>query len=185
MSTAPSASQPPADWWSNHGSSTPNLRVLAMRILSLTCSSSACERNFSVFQQIHTKRRNRLLHDKMRDLVFIKFNSKLKQKRGMKNRDPIEDHTFVDVVEDEGNEWITGVVSVEGVQTGVEPEDVQVAQSTSGGEVAPSKRKIMSQSRPRKKKKLLPIYRDDELQSAESSSESEDDDMHLPVSDSE
>ena len=43
----------------------------------------------------------------------------------------------------------------------------------------------MSQSRPRKKKKLLPIYRDDELQSAGSSSESEDDEMHLPVSDSE
>ena len=39
----------------------------------------------------------------MRDLVFIKFNSKLNQKRGMKNRDPIEDHTFVDVVEDEDN----------------------------------------------------------------------------------
>ncbi|KAM3229237.1 hypothetical protein ACQJBY_060249 [Aegilops geniculata] len=156
-----------------------------MRILSLTCSSSACERNFSVFQQIHTKRRNRLLHDKMRDLVFIKFNSKLNQRRGMKNRDPIEDHTFVDVVEDEGNEWITGVVPVEGVQTGVEPEDVQAVASTSEGEVAPSKRKLVSQSRPRKKKKLLPIYRHDELQSAESSSESEDDDMHLPASDSE
>ncbi|XP_037462627.1 uncharacterized protein LOC119334067 [Triticum dicoccoides] len=68
----------PAQWWSSHGSDSPNLRVLAMRILSLTCSSSACERNFSVFQQIHTKKRNRLLHNKMRDLVFIKFNSKLK-----------------------------------------------------------------------------------------------------------
>ena len=61
-----------------------------------------------------------MLHGKMSDLVFIKFNSKLKEKRGMKNRDTIEDHTFVDVVEDKGNEWITGVVSVEGVQTGVE-----------------------------------------------------------------
>ena len=42
-----------AKWWSIHGTSAPNLRVLAMRILSLTCSSSPCERNFSVFQQVN------------------------------------------------------------------------------------------------------------------------------------
>lgn len=42
--------------------------------------------------------------------MFIKFNSKLEQKRGMKYRDPIEDTTFATVVEDEYNEWITGVV---------------------------------------------------------------------------
>ena len=41
-----------AEWWSNHGSSAPNLRVLAMRILSLTCSSSACERNWSAFEEV-------------------------------------------------------------------------------------------------------------------------------------
>ncbi|KAJ1259300.1 hypothetical protein BS78_10G143300 [Paspalum vaginatum] len=35
----------PAKWWLNHGTSTPNLRKLASRILNLTCSSSACERN--------------------------------------------------------------------------------------------------------------------------------------------
>ncbi|XP_044405327.1 uncharacterized protein [Triticum aestivum] len=164
----------PAQWWSSHGSDSPNLRVLAMRILSLTCSSSACERNFSVFQQIHTKKRNRLLHNKMRDLVFIKFNSKLKQKRKMKNRDPIVDHTFVDVVEDEDNEWITGIVPHE------PDEVVEVAASTSQGAVGASKRKRASQSRPRKKKKLLPVFREDELESASSSSESEDDAMHSP-----
>ena len=42
-----------AKWWSIHGTSAPNLRVLAMQILSLTCSSSPCERNFSVFQQVN------------------------------------------------------------------------------------------------------------------------------------
>ncbi|XP_066161970.1 uncharacterized protein [Oryza sativa Japonica Group] len=41
-----------AKWWLNHGTSTPNLRKLAARILSLTCSSSACERNWSVFEQL-------------------------------------------------------------------------------------------------------------------------------------
>ncbi|XP_071716214.1 uncharacterized protein [Rutidosis leptorrhynchoides] len=34
----------PASWWSNYGASTPNLRKVAMRILSLTTSSSGCER---------------------------------------------------------------------------------------------------------------------------------------------
>uniref|UniRef100_A0A8R7TRP8 HAT C-terminal dimerisation domain-containing protein n=1 Tax=Triticum urartu TaxID=4572 RepID=A0A8R7TRP8_TRIUA len=70
----------PAEWWSNHGSSAPNIRVLAMQILSLTCRS-ACERNFSVFQQVQgSKRRNRLLHDKMRDLVFIKATPNLNKR---------------------------------------------------------------------------------------------------------
>ncbi|XP_002460120.2 uncharacterized protein LOC8054620 [Sorghum bicolor] len=32
----------PAKWWLNHGSSAPTLRKLAARIISLTCSSSAC-----------------------------------------------------------------------------------------------------------------------------------------------
>jgi hypothetical protein len=41
-----------AKWWLNHGSSAPNLRKLAARILSLTCSSSACERCWSSFEQV-------------------------------------------------------------------------------------------------------------------------------------
>lgn len=111
----------------------------------------------------------------MSDLVFIKFNSKLNQKRGMRNRDSIVDHTFVDVVEDKYNEWITSVMH--------EPDEaVQVAASTSQGVVGALKRKRASQSRPGKKKKLLPVFREDELESAEasSSSESEDDAMHSP-----
>lgn len=98
----------------------------------------------------------------------------------MKKRDPIVDHTFVNVIEDEDNEWITCVVPAEGVQTVHEPEVIQVAASTSQGADGASKRKRESKSRPRKKKKLLPIYHDDELESAGSSSESEDDAMHSP-----
>ncbi|CAB4313337.1 unnamed protein product [Prunus armeniaca] len=36
---------PPAEWWNLHGDSAPNLQKIAMRILSQTASSSACERN--------------------------------------------------------------------------------------------------------------------------------------------
>ncbi|AQK79999.1 hAT transposon superfamily protein [Zea mays] len=33
----------PAKWWMNHGTTTPHLRILATRILNLTCSSSGYE----------------------------------------------------------------------------------------------------------------------------------------------
>jgi hypothetical protein len=48
----------------------------------------------------------------MRDLVFVKFNSKLKQKKENKSRDPIEKQV-PDILEDSGNEWITRVASIE------------------------------------------------------------------------
>ncbi|WVZ68115.1 hypothetical protein U9M48_017096, partial [Paspalum notatum var. saurae] len=60
----------------------------------------ACERNWSVFEQIHTKKRNKLLHDRMSDLVFVKFNSKLNLNRENKSKDPIEKE-LNDVLEDD------------------------------------------------------------------------------------
>ncbi|CAL5330517.1 unnamed protein product [Camellia sinensis] len=40
----------PADWWIRFGSKTPELTKFAIRILSLTCSASGCERNWSTFE---------------------------------------------------------------------------------------------------------------------------------------
>ncbi|KAH6835546.1 hypothetical protein C2S53_017181 [Perilla frutescens var. hirtella] len=73
----------PASWWSNFGAITPNLQRLSMRILSLTSSSSSCERNWSTFEGIHTKKRNRLGIKLLNNLVFVQFNARLlsKQKR--------------------------------------------------------------------------------------------------------
>ena len=50
----------------------------------------------------------------MRDLVFVKFNSKLREKRDNKSKDPIEKE-LNDILEDGGNEFITGVVPDENV----------------------------------------------------------------------
>ncbi|CAI9294817.1 unnamed protein product [Lactuca saligna] len=50
----------PARCWGLFGGSTPHLIKIAMRILSLTSSSSGCERNWSTFEAVHTKKRNRL-----------------------------------------------------------------------------------------------------------------------------
>jgi hypothetical protein len=44
----------------------------------------------------------------MRDLVFVKFNSILRQKKENKGRDPLEKE-INDVLEDDNNEFITGV----------------------------------------------------------------------------
>ncbi|KAH6780115.1 hypothetical protein C2S52_011352 [Perilla frutescens var. hirtella] len=46
----------PASWWSNFGARTPNLQRLTMRILSLTSSSSGCERNWSAFEGVYKKK---------------------------------------------------------------------------------------------------------------------------------
>nr|XP_023927344.1 uncharacterized protein LOC112038732 [Quercus suber] len=95
------------EWWKLFGSCAPTLRKFAIRILSQTATPSGCERNWSVFEQIHTKRRNRLEHQRLNDLVFVHYNYRLKErvKRKKFNFDPI-DYTSIDktefwVVEDE------------------------------------------------------------------------------------
>ncbi|KAK9053556.1 hypothetical protein SSX86_024630 [Deinandra increscens subsp. villosa] len=67
----------PANWWGAYGASTPLLRKIAIRILSLTTSSSGCERNWSTFEAVHTKKRNRLEAAKLNNLVFVQFNANL------------------------------------------------------------------------------------------------------------
>ncbi|XP_047309926.1 uncharacterized protein LOC124913387 [Impatiens glandulifera] len=54
----------PAEWWDSYGDECPELQMFAIRILSLTCSSSGCERNWSAFEMVHTKRRNCLHQQK-------------------------------------------------------------------------------------------------------------------------
>ena len=47
-------------WWRSYGGRVPNLQRLVIPLLSQTYSSSECERNWSVFEKTHTKKRNRL-----------------------------------------------------------------------------------------------------------------------------
>ncbi|KAL9663402.1 hypothetical protein QQ045_018788 [Rhodiola kirilowii] len=82
----------------------PKLQKFAISILSLTCTSSGCERNWSVFQQLHTKRRNRLSQERLNDLVFVKYNMALIRRHNLKDRvDPILLNEI-----DESNEWLIG-----------------------------------------------------------------------------
>ncbi|XP_042420139.1 uncharacterized protein LOC122008462 [Zingiber officinale] len=45
----------PAEWWECYGANTPELQKFAIKVLSLTCSASGCERNWSVFEQVCNK----------------------------------------------------------------------------------------------------------------------------------
>ncbi|XP_020265549.1 uncharacterized protein LOC109841094 [Asparagus officinalis] len=94
----------PADWWDSYGAAAPILQKLTIRILSLTCSSSGCERNWSTFEQIHTKKRNRLDHNRLQDLVFCKYNQALKERFDC--RDIVDPIKLTDI--DESNEWLLG-----------------------------------------------------------------------------
>ncbi|GKV28405.1 hypothetical protein SLEP1_g37470 [Rubroshorea leprosula] len=93
----------PAEWWSTYGGSCPNLARLAIRILSQTCSSRGFNRNHICFEQLHDVR-NCLEHQRLRDLIFVQYNLRLKQIRGSEDKeqnyvDPISVDT-VSVVED-------------------------------------------------------------------------------------
>ncbi|XP_020988556.2 uncharacterized protein LOC107458126 [Arachis duranensis] len=96
----------PAFWWRTYGHEAPNMRDLTIKILSLTCSASGCERNRSIFEHIHTKKRNRLDHERMESLVFIKYNQQLIERYNLKDEvDPI---ALNDI--DECNEWLVGEI---------------------------------------------------------------------------
>ena len=78
--------------------------------------------------QVHTKRCNRLLHDRMKDLVFVKFNSKLRQKKDNKDKDPIK-KSVLDALEDEDNEWIT---DIEPTGDGEQEQEGEIGESSQG-----------------------------------------------------
>ncbi|XP_048444125.1 uncharacterized protein LOC125479134 [Pyrus x bretschneideri] len=67
----------PTEWWIMYGTNAPTVRKLAIKVLSQTASSSACERNWSTFALIHTKQRNRLGHSRLEKLVYCYYNMKL------------------------------------------------------------------------------------------------------------
>ncbi|XP_039119289.1 uncharacterized protein LOC120255512 [Dioscorea cayenensis subsp. rotundata] len=93
----------PDEWWLCYGTSTPNLQKLAIRVLSQTCSSSGCERNWSIFEHIHSKKRNRLEHQRLNDLVYVHYNLQLQQRNHLKGRnfDPLNFEDF-----DEIGDWV-------------------------------------------------------------------------------
>jgi hypothetical protein len=65
----------PHQWWHRVGGNA--LPKIVKCILSLTCSTSSCERIWSMYSFVHSKSRNRLGINKAEALVYIYTNSKL------------------------------------------------------------------------------------------------------------
>ncbi|CAA6656796.1 unnamed protein product [Spirodela intermedia] len=79
------------EWWSTYGGGCPNLARLAIRILSQTCSARGCERSRIPFEQMHSQRKNHLEHQRLSDLIYVRYNLRLQQRHLLKNRqtDPL------------------------------------------------------------------------------------------------
>ncbi|XP_026383381.1 uncharacterized protein LOC113278865 [Papaver somniferum] len=56
----------PHDWWILHGVGVPCLQKFVIRVLSLTISDSPCERNWSTFENLYSKKRNKFLQQKLK-----------------------------------------------------------------------------------------------------------------------
>ncbi|KAJ8619907.1 hypothetical protein MRB53_028436 [Persea americana] len=72
------------NWWDRFGNGTLELKKLAIRILSQCISASGCERHWSIFEHIHSPKRNRLQHQRLNDLVFVHYNLKLRERDMLK-----------------------------------------------------------------------------------------------------
>lgn len=88
------------------GATTPNLQKIAIRILSQPSSASGCERSWSMFEHIHSKRRNRLAVQRLNDLVFVHYNLRLRIRQILgADSSPI----ILEEIDPE-SEWITETV---------------------------------------------------------------------------
>ena len=74
------------EWWNNYGDEGSHLQKIAVKVLSQTCFSSGCERNWSTWSLIHTKLRNRLAMKKPYKLVYVHYSMRLRVKNLMQER---------------------------------------------------------------------------------------------------
>ena len=82
-----------------YGNLTPTLRKLAIKVLSQTASSFACERNWSTFALIHTKQRNRLAYPSLEQLVFCYYNMRLKLLDMKTENDQVSEKYYLDLLD--------------------------------------------------------------------------------------
>jgi len=73
-----------------------------MRVLSKTSSASACERNWSAFAAVQTPKRCRLSSKHLDNLVYLRSNLRLQQKRlDAKYAEQVAQWVEIDALDDE------------------------------------------------------------------------------------
>nr|XP_018686484.1 PREDICTED: uncharacterized protein LOC103994246 [Musa acuminata subsp. malaccensis]XP_018686485.1 PREDICTED: uncharacterized protein LOC103994246 [Musa acuminata subsp. malaccensis]XP_018686486.1 PREDICTED: uncharacterized protein LOC103994246 [Musa acuminata subsp. malaccensis]XP_018686487.1 PREDICTED: uncharacterized protein LOC103994246 [Musa acuminata subsp. malaccensis] len=109
----------PAEWWLQFGGDAPNLRKVAIRVLSQTTTSSGCERNWSTFALIHTKVRNRLSYRRFEKLVYVYYNMQLRLQCAELDKEPKEteidpiDFQFYNEDSEPMLEWVEAMENLE------------------------------------------------------------------------
>eukprot|EP00253_Pinus_taeda_P033824 PITA_33824 len=94
----------PAQWWEAFGGHCPELHKFAIRILSQTCSATGCERNWSVFERIHRKKRNHLDQKRLNDLVYVQYNLQLRRNQLLNKRPDSDPNVLEDI--DPTSDWV-------------------------------------------------------------------------------
>ncbi|PON94663.1 LOW QUALITY PROTEIN: HAT, C-terminal dimerization domain containing protein [Trema orientale] len=131
------------DWWDQFGDEVPELRAFAIRVLGLTCSSSACECNWSTFNQVHTKRRNRLTTSRMNTLVDIMYKKKLNYKFLKAQSCKEEDDSLIVENVSSDDEWVANPNDEDDEETRMIDLDEAIDVEDAGG----------SSQRPRKRRR--------------------------------
>ena len=72
--------------------------------MSQTRSASGCEQNWSVFERVHTKKRNHLKQKQLNDMVFVQYNLRLRRNQ-LLNKTP-ETSNIVLGDFDPTSEWV-------------------------------------------------------------------------------
>ena len=67
----------PIKWWVVHGTSALMLQSIALKLLGQPCSSSCCEINWSIYNFIHSMKRNKMTSHRAEDLVYVHNNLRL------------------------------------------------------------------------------------------------------------
>ncbi|KAL4652193.1 hypothetical protein ACB092_01G215900 [Castanea dentata] len=97
----------PALWWGSYRVHCKELQNLAICVLSLTCSATGCERNWSTFDHVHTKKRNCLEQQRVNVLVFVNYNINL-ELRQIKREESGDSYDPICLSDMESNDkWIT------------------------------------------------------------------------------
>nr|GMC95500.1 HAT, C-terminal dimerization domain containing protein [Ipomoea batatas] len=148
----------PVEWWTQYGDEIPELQKFAVKVLGLTCSSSGCERNWSAFNQVHTKRRNRLTTTRMNALVYILYNKKLKDRHlKLKSLRNDEDSLLIDELPSD-DEWLVGENDEDAPHLSVDDFDVDVfegepSQATQTQPISSSSKKASASAKGSSKEK--------------------------------
>ncbi|XP_025703545.1 uncharacterized protein [Arachis hypogaea] len=115
-------------------------RLEPVCLLYQTSYSSGCERNWSLFEQIHSKRRNRLEYQRLSDIVYVTYNLHLQSglHRKKMNYDPLDIQSIdtVDfwVMTDEDDPEFTNR-DVEGIESIIYTDNAMPSYSNNGGDM--------------------------------------------------